>query len=193
MVLPAGYVAVPLLTGLFAAGGEATGRNLAVLAAAYVGFVGRILLKDFRDVVGDRLLGKRTFLVRSGQRVTCSAAAACWVAGSLVTRTVAHPGAALDLAYALRVVVVLGLLTLLARAAHPHVQTALVFSTAVLGRGLVLARVLDHQAGGQHVSLAQELLVQAAVLVAELVTVRQATGSGLVREVRAGRRVEVAA
>ena len=37
-----------------------------LLAGLYVGFIGRILLKDFRDVRGDALFGKRTFLVRHG-------------------------------------------------------------------------------------------------------------------------------
>ena len=184
LVLPAGYVAVPLLTGLLAAGSRVTGRDLAVLAAAYVGFIGRILLKDFRDVIGDRLLGKRTFLVRHGQRVTCAAAAACWVAGSVVTRVVVSPSAALDLAYALRVVVVLVLLALLAHAAHPHVQTALVSATAVLGRGLVLSLVLHLLAVEQGVGLARELLVQGAVLAAELGTAWRMTGRGTLREVR---------
>ena len=56
--------------------------DLALLAALYVGFVGRIVLKDFRDVVGDRLFGKRTFLVRHGRRTTCVLSAACWVGGT---------------------------------------------------------------------------------------------------------------
>jgi 4-hydroxybenzoate polyprenyltransferase len=193
LVLPAGYVAVPLLTGVLAAGGSVTGRELAVLAAAYVGFVGRILLKDFRDVVGDRLLGKRTFLVRHGQRITCAVAGACWVAGSLVTRVVAHPGPALDLAYGVRVVVVLGLLALLAQATHPVVQTSLVSATAVLGRGLVLSLVLHLLAVAEGLGLGRELLVQGAVLAAELATAWRMTGRGTLRGIRAAVPERVAA
>ena len=56
--------------------------DLVLLAALYVGFIGRIVLKDFRDVVGDRLFGKRTFLVRHGRGPTCVLSAGCWVAGT---------------------------------------------------------------------------------------------------------------
>src|SRR5437899_4861070 len=52
MVLPACYVAVPYLLGLFAAGRGVRPADLAVLAGLYLGFIGRILLKDFRDVRG---------------------------------------------------------------------------------------------------------------------------------------------
>jgi 4-hydroxybenzoate polyprenyltransferase len=45
---------------------------------------GRILLKDFRDVHGDAMFGKRTFLVRHGRGVTCAVSACCWTAGTAV-------------------------------------------------------------------------------------------------------------
>lgn len=170
LVLPAGYVAVPFLTGLLVVGGELGGEELALLAAAYVGFVGRILLKDFRDLTGDTLLGKRTFLVRHGQRLTCAVAGACWVLGSSVTQLVAQPSAALDLAYAVRVALALWLLALLGAAANPRRQTALIAAIAVLGRGLVVALVLHLLAAEQQVPLSTQLLLQGLVLAADLAT-----------------------
>lgn len=77
-VLPAGYVAVPYLLGALVAGGR---LHLPLLGALYAGFVGRILLKDFRDVRGDALYGKRTFLLRRGRRRTCAVSAAFSTAG----------------------------------------------------------------------------------------------------------------
>ncbi len=44
-----------------------------------LGFVGRIVLKDFRDLEGDMPHGKRTFLVRYGRTSTCVLSAVCWV------------------------------------------------------------------------------------------------------------------
>ena len=67
LLLPAGYVAVPYLVGLFSVRGYITASDMVLLAGLYVGFIGRILLKDFRDVRGDALFGKRTFLVRYGR------------------------------------------------------------------------------------------------------------------------------
>ena len=67
MVLPAGYVAVPYLLGILAVRSDIHLADLQLLVGLYVGFIGRIVLKDFRDVRGlDTLFGKRTFLVRYG-------------------------------------------------------------------------------------------------------------------------------
>jgi 4-hydroxybenzoate polyprenyltransferase len=50
----------------------------------YVCFMGRILLKDFRDYEGDKKFGKLNFLVRHGPKATCLLAALCWIAGNLI-------------------------------------------------------------------------------------------------------------
>lgn len=57
-------MAVLYLLGIFAARGSVGRTDLLLLAGLYAGFIGRIVLKDFRDVRGDALFGKRTFLVR---------------------------------------------------------------------------------------------------------------------------------
>jgi 4-hydroxybenzoate polyprenyltransferase len=75
-------VAVPFLVGLFSVRQTIGGRELVLLAGLYLTFIGRILLKDFRDVRGDAMFGKRTFLVRHGAARTCQVSAACWAAGS---------------------------------------------------------------------------------------------------------------
>lgn len=82
VLLPSGYVALPFLVGLLTVRPRVAGDDLVLLAGLYVAFAGRILLKDFRDVQGDALFGKRTFLVRHGRERTCLASAACWVAGT---------------------------------------------------------------------------------------------------------------
>jgi 4-hydroxybenzoate polyprenyltransferase len=82
LLLPSGYVAVPFLVGLFSVRPATGSRELVLLAGLYLTFIGRILLKDFRDVRGDEMFGKRTFLVRHGPTPTCAASAACWAAGS---------------------------------------------------------------------------------------------------------------
>lgn len=82
LLLPSGYVAVPFLVGLFSVRPAISSRELVLLAGLYLTFSGRILLKDFRDVRGDEMFGKRTFLVRHGPTRTCVVSAACWAAGS---------------------------------------------------------------------------------------------------------------
>lgn len=144
LVLPAGFVAVPFVLGALAVGGSVDGRALALLAALYLGFVGRILLKDFRDLRGDLLFGKRTFLVRHGRVVTCRASATLWAASTAVLvavlpepswwTVVALVGCAAAAVAALRVLEV---------DAGPYRDERLVSAAAIAGRGSMLV-VLGH-------------------------------------------------
>ena len=74
MLLPLGYVAIPYLVGVLTVQPSVDGRQLALLGGLYVAFIGRIMLKDFRDVRGDELFGKRTFLLRHGHVATAGPA-----------------------------------------------------------------------------------------------------------------------
>ena len=48
-LLPLGYVAVPYLTGAFSSGAGITELSPRLLIGLYLGFMGRLVLKDFRD------------------------------------------------------------------------------------------------------------------------------------------------
>jgi 4-hydroxybenzoate polyprenyltransferase len=141
LILPACYVAVPYLLGVLAGSPAAAFRpgTLALLAGLYLGFIGRILLKDFRDVRGDVMFGKRTFLVRHGRGPTCAVSACCWLAGTGVilaaTRQLTVP---LTVAETVCVAVVLILLRALARTANARREEALVAATAIVGRGMLM-------------------------------------------------------
>lgn len=139
LVLPACYVAVPYLVGLLAAQGSARPRDLALLGALYLGFIGRILLKDFRDVRGDALFGKRTFLVRHGRRWTCTFSAGCWITGTVVLlMTVARPTAALVGLYAACLAAVLVLLYVLSAERGPRRDETLTAAVAIIARGMIV-------------------------------------------------------
>jgi 4-hydroxybenzoate polyprenyltransferase len=81
-LLPTGYVALPYLVGALSVAPKLDRSGMILLAGLYLSFLGRIVLKDFRDVEGDARFGKRTFLVRHGQRVTCLLSSICWTAGA---------------------------------------------------------------------------------------------------------------
>lgn len=71
LLLPIGYVAYPFYLGFLAVGGVGlTSQHILLAIALYAGFVSRVLLKDFRDVIGDAKYGKHTFLLRHGVRTT---------------------------------------------------------------------------------------------------------------------------
>lgn len=98
LVLGFAYVVLPYGVGLASAGAAPDGLDLRVVAAFTVLFVGRMLLKDFRDRRGDAAFGKRTFLLTYGKPATLAAVLACVVAGDLVLLTVQLPNAALVVA-----------------------------------------------------------------------------------------------
>ena len=141
LLLPAGYVAVPFLTGLTLARADVHGTDLALLGGLYLGFIGRILLKDFRDVRGDALFGKRTFLVRYGRRTTCATSAACWVLGSAALLGIGDRSLVLLGAQLVWVVVALVLLRALADDGGARRDEALISAIAVVGRGMLLTLI----------------------------------------------------
>jgi 4-hydroxybenzoate polyprenyltransferase len=138
LVLPACYVVVPYLDGLLAAGGRFGLGDGMLLSGLYVGFIGRILLKDFRDVRGDVLFGKRTFLVRHGRIVTCRASAGLWLAGAALV-SVAQHAASLTAGYGLSCVAAIALLRGLAGDAHPRHDELRIAALAIIGRGMLIA------------------------------------------------------
>jgi UbiA prenyltransferase family len=145
LVLPACYVAVPYLLGVLAGGGGTGGwrigdpRTGMLLVGLYLGFIGRILLKDFRDVRGDAMFGKRTFLVRHGRVPTCVFSACCWVAGTAVilaaTRRLTVTLALAEVACAIGALV---LLAALSQDRGGRRDDALISAIAIVGRGMIV-------------------------------------------------------
>jgi 4-hydroxybenzoate polyprenyltransferase len=143
LTLPLGYVAVPYLAGLFAVRSTVDLRDIVLGAGLYIGFVGRIVLKDFRDVRGDALFGKRTFLVRRGRRATCLWSAVGLTMGSIIVVTATRPSAALIVATGALVFVTLILLRAVAANDRHRRDDALISAIAICGRGTMLV-VLAH-------------------------------------------------
>lgn len=149
LLLPLGYVMVPFLTGAAAAHAPASTPDLAIaaghssallLAGLYLSFLGRLLLKDFRDLEGDMLYGKRTFLVRYGRLTTVATSAVCWITGG-VPIVLAAGSAALALAYAVSAVSTLWLLDRLAASVDERADDIIIAAVAALGRSVLLATV----------------------------------------------------
>ena len=71
LTLAVAYVGIPYWAGVVAVGENLGTTDLLPMAALYLLFAGRIVLKDFRDREGDATYGKPTFLLRYGKRATC--------------------------------------------------------------------------------------------------------------------------
>ena len=151
LVLPAGYVAVPFLVGLLSVRTSVTRDDGLLLVGLYVGFIGRILLKDFRDVRGDALFGKRTFLVRRGRRATCAVSAMFWTAGgTLVVATTPHPTAAYVATTSAGLFGVLVLLRMLANERSARRDEAIISGIAIIGRTVLVLLVAQLSMTDKH-------------------------------------------
>jgi 4-hydroxybenzoate polyprenyltransferase len=140
-LLPVGYVLVPLAIGFTAGHGVWTATEVTILAGCSLGFIGRIVLKDLRDLEGDTLHGKRTFLVRYGRTTTCALSAACWVIAAPTVLALPDTRGSLVAVHLAMTVGVLICLGLLADATRVRSQTRLVNGIAILGRLLVLSSI----------------------------------------------------
>ncbi|MFD8083451.1 UbiA family prenyltransferase [Kitasatospora sp. NPDC059722] len=174
LALPACYVALPYLLGLTATGAAVGPRDLMMLCGLYIGFVGRILLKDFRDVRGDALFGKRTFLVRHGRRATCLFSACCWVIGTcVILAATPRPTPAFVASYGVCLAAVLLILRALANEVGHRREEALIAGAAVIGRGLLVLQLAHLATGQAGWGTGVQTLVVGGVL---LVTVGQVVG-----------------
>jgi chlorophyll synthase len=81
LTLAVAYVGIPYLAGVVVIGGRLGLRDLPLLAALYLLFAGRIILKDFRDREGDAAYNKPTFLLKYGKGMTCLASLCAVCAG----------------------------------------------------------------------------------------------------------------
>ena len=88
LLLPINYVLLPFLVGASLHTGGWNGQVGVLLLGLYVSFIGRIILKDFRDIKGDTMFGKRTFLVRHGAKKTCLVAGIAWVFGDMIVSSI---------------------------------------------------------------------------------------------------------
>lgn len=85
LVLGLAYVGIPFTMGLVIVNGFHPIRSDALwLIGLYLMFVGRIILKDFRDRAGDKKYHKPTFLLRFGKTPTCIVSFIGVLAGGLI-------------------------------------------------------------------------------------------------------------
>jgi len=165
LLLPLGYTALPFLIGALSAGGGLTPRASAILAAIYVAFIGRGLLKDFRDVRGDAAHGKRTFLLRHGRRATCALSAGCWCAGGALSLLVVPLASPAALAFAVYIGCALHGLARLSRPSGDVPDQVIVGGIARTGGAMALTLLAAVTMAERATPPAQQALVIGALLV----------------------------
>ena len=110
-------------------------RDALFAGALFALFMARIVLKDFRDLPGDRMFGRRTFLIRRGKRVTCLVSAAALVLGTFLLVLALRPPPLLDAVLLVYSVAVGFQLHRLARIADPRGEQVAIGLAARMGNG----------------------------------------------------------
>jgi 4-hydroxybenzoate polyprenyltransferase len=77
------YVYYPFTLGLWSSSSDSNYPWL-ISFGIYLAFVARLLLKDFRDVKGDKKHGKMTFVLRHGVAATCKVSALFWLVALVI-------------------------------------------------------------------------------------------------------------
>ncbi|HZA39904.1 MAG TPA: UbiA family prenyltransferase [Actinomycetota bacterium] len=186
-LLPLGYVALPFLVGVFSAKAVLEADDMVVLVGLYVTFMGRIVLKDFRDEGGDRLFGKRTFLIRHGREQTAMFSAACWIVGSATLIAVVPPQSVLFADFVAYLVCVLHGLFLLVRTDGHTAQQVVIGAVAQAGRGMGLNLLAHFIMMAERWSRTDQALVHLSVVAVfvymyiEMVARRETTAPAAIR------------
>jgi len=151
LLLSVAYVPVPFVLGAVAAG-RGLGDSPGLVTALSALFLARILLKDYRDRVGDARYGKPTLLLRFGSTVTCAASLAALAAANvlLLLTLVPPPGLALPLESLLVGVAVL--LRRLHRARDTREEQVAIGLGARLGNAILLCLLAWLVLGGEDAS-----------------------------------------
>jgi 4-hydroxybenzoate polyprenyltransferase len=138
LALAVAYVAVPYALGALATGRALHARDTLLLAALYVLFVARIVLKDFRDREGDALYGKPTLLLRFGKDATCAVSLVALLAGNCLLVAALRPAPGLALLLELFVLAIAAMLYRLRVGADGRAEQVAIGIGARMGNGLLI-------------------------------------------------------
>lgn len=138
LVISLGYALYPFALGYWSSG-ENADFNWLLAIGVYVGFVGRVLLKDFRDVIGDKKFGKLTFVIRHGNAMTCMVSGVFWAASLIAIYLAIRPNGYFTLALMTGFLLGAYFLWLLAKSTGISSQVQYVAYVAKIANAAVLA------------------------------------------------------
>ena len=103
LALSAAYVVVPYWLGIVLAGSAWHPTDAPIVLGLFVLFSARIILKDFRDRLGDERFGKPTLLFRLGKRHVCGLSMSGAAVGSAILIAAVAPNAVVSIVLTLPV------------------------------------------------------------------------------------------
>ncbi len=138
IVLGIAYVGIPYSLGLAVSGSVLHKNDLLWLFGLYVMFIGRIILKDFRDRKGDAKFHKPTFLLRFGKNATCAFSYLSVVLGGSMLVWLTHSEIWLATITSLYLVTILAMLRRLQLSSEGQQEQLSIGVGAKMGNGLLI-------------------------------------------------------
>ncbi len=152
-------VVVPYSLGITAAQGSLRHAASVLTCSLFLFFAARIVLKDFRDRVGDARYGKPTLLLRFGKTATCVASLGALVTGDVLLVAALEP--ILWLFVQAFVIAIAAMLWTLWRADQEVAEQVAIGIGARMGNGLLLCVLGWLLLEGSGASVAQASLLTA--------------------------------
>ncbi len=137
LLLAAAYVVVPYALGVTIVAGRWGSSDVAMVTGLLVLFLARIVLKDFRDRLGDERFGKRTLLQRIGKEATCQLSEVASVTGAVILVVGLAPTPAAATVFAVAVAGIVWQLDALRRTPDPRLEQVAIGLAARIGNGLL--------------------------------------------------------
>jgi 4-hydroxybenzoate polyprenyltransferase len=162
LALGIAYVLVPYSVGIVAAHGDPMDGASAFTVALFLLFSARIVLKDFRDRIGDAQFGKPTILLRHGKAATCGLSFAALLAADGVLAGALDP--ALALLVQPLVLAIAWMSWRLWRADHQHAEQVAIGIGARMGNGMLLSMLAWLVVDSSGASTAEASAVTATVV-----------------------------
>lgn len=139
LVLGVAYVGIPYILGIVIINRFSLQINdFEWLLGLYLMFVGRIILKDFRDRKGDAKYNKPTFLLLFGKNATCNISFAGVLSGGLILTWLVRTMPWLSVIVFIYLVAILGMLERLRRSRVGNGEQLSIGVGAKMGNGLLI-------------------------------------------------------
>jgi 4-hydroxybenzoate polyprenyltransferase len=165
LVLGLAYVGVPYALAMAVLSQPTSRADSGWFIGLYLLFVGRILLKDFRDRAGDRKYHKPTFLLRYGKKATCLTSASILLVGGCVLAWQVHSQAWLTFVVVAYIASILFMLWRLYQADEGKDEQLAIGVGAKMGNGLLMTLLGYFLLAGSGVQPATVILLTTCITI----------------------------
>ncbi|OGL37914.1 hypothetical protein A3E49_01410 [Candidatus Saccharibacteria bacterium RIFCSPHIGHO2_12_FULL_49_19] len=138
LALGVAYVGIPFALGLAVIGQTMEANDWVWISGLYLMFIGRIILKDFRDRKGDARYNKPTFLLKYGKNSTCLVSLLAILSGGVMIIVALQGLVWLQLIVAVYLALIISVLRRLQLAPQGAKEQVYIGVGAKMGNGLLI-------------------------------------------------------